>query len=361
MKSCAGNRALDSARELDWGRIDVDGRGRGHPYRASAGARLRSRLNTAPALTVTVPGIERSFQRALARYSSGFDALCWQQEQTLATAVHVSPLRPILTIVTLSCAGECADAMAVATGGYSPYSFAWENGSTDPQRRVCPTASTSYHLSVSDSGTRSGEFSRPAQTIQVPLTAEVLDCSDAGTRADADAPAETGTDTGVDADTRIDANPSTDSGSCDSSTGIVVEELMPDIFGTPAFFAGGAPLPAGHYEIAYVDGCLQYDLFHAWTVNGLVNPQYWIIGVTTVDQLTPAPGIQDLFGYTSFEACVAANRGASVWFQFPGGKLGIWQNDFSPGNNRPGEGRPKPEVATHAVVPMNDSRSRRRL
>lgn len=45
---------------------------------------------------MTVPSLGHSFQRALARYSAGFDALRWLESLTVATAVHVSSLRPIL-------------------------------------------------------------------------------------------------------------------------------------------------------------------------------------------------------------------------------------------------------------------------
>src|SRR5580765_1835004 len=40
-----------------------------------------------------------------------------------------------------------------------------------------------------------------------------------------------------------------------------------DLFGQTMFFADGGPLPAGHYEIAYVDGCMKYSSTQDWTVN----------------------------------------------------------------------------------------------
>jgi hypothetical protein len=81
--------------------------------------------------------------------------------------------------ITLSCAGDCATVEAVATGGYPPYTFAWDDGSTSARRQVCPTASTSYHVQVSDTGL-TGEIARPAESVQLPLTANVLACSDGG-------------------------------------------------------------------------------------------------------------------------------------------------------------------------------------
>ncbi len=81
------------------------------------------------------------------------------------------------------CAGECADVQAVATGGHPPYSFSWNDGSTNPMRRVCPTSNTSYDVKVSDTGT-AGEFPRPPETVDVPLAANVLACADGGALGD---------------------------------------------------------------------------------------------------------------------------------------------------------------------------------
>jgi hypothetical protein len=81
--------------------------------------------------------------------------------------------------ITLSCSGDCATVEAFGTGGYPPYTYAWDDGSTSATRRVCPTSSANYSVKVTDSGT-AGEVARPAQTVQVPLTADVLTCPDAG-------------------------------------------------------------------------------------------------------------------------------------------------------------------------------------
>jgi hypothetical protein len=81
-----------------------------------------------------------------------------------------------VTIVTLACAGECADVVAVATGGHPPYSFEWEDGSTSAARRVCPTADTSYRVSATDTGIPGGEVPVPPKTASAALTADVLDC-----------------------------------------------------------------------------------------------------------------------------------------------------------------------------------------
>jgi hypothetical protein len=92
---------------------------------------------------------------------------------------HIEENRVTVTFVTLSCTGPCATVQAVGTGGYPPYAFQWDDGSTSASRRVCPTASTSYDVNVTDTGT-SGELARPAQTVHVPLKANVITCPDGG-------------------------------------------------------------------------------------------------------------------------------------------------------------------------------------
>jgi hypothetical protein len=102
--------------------------------------------------------------------------------------VHIEQNQIRIEIVTLSCSGECADVVAVARNGRPPYSFTWENGSTDPARRVCPASDTRYRVTVTDTGT-GGEVPRPPVTVEATLTADVLECPDAGGR-DAGGPSE---------------------------------------------------------------------------------------------------------------------------------------------------------------------------
>jgi hypothetical protein len=84
-----------------------------------------------------------------------------------------------VTFVTLSCAGACATVAVVASGGNPPYSFQWSDGATTQTRQVCPTATTSYDVTVKDSGS-TGEVQLPAQMVDRPLTASVLACPDGG-------------------------------------------------------------------------------------------------------------------------------------------------------------------------------------
>ncbi len=53
---------------------------------------------------------------------------------------HIEQNHIAVTFVTLSCAGPCADVVAVPTGGGAPYTFKWDDGSTVATRHVCPCA-----------------------------------------------------------------------------------------------------------------------------------------------------------------------------------------------------------------------------
>ena len=102
-----------------------------------------------------------------------------------ALDAHIEDDHVAVTLVQVGCAGSCATVQAVATGGRPPYSYVWENGSTNAVRQLCPTADSGYVVKVTDTGT-SGEFGHPAQTAQAAVTAQVLNCSDAGADAGAD-------------------------------------------------------------------------------------------------------------------------------------------------------------------------------
>jgi hypothetical protein len=102
-----------------------------------------------------------------------------------ALSAHVeSPPGVTVEFITLSCDAACADVLAVAKGGVGEYSYTWEDGSTDPARRVCPTESTRYEVTVTDTGSSTSELPRPRQTVKAPLTARVLQCGDAGVSTD---------------------------------------------------------------------------------------------------------------------------------------------------------------------------------
>jgi hypothetical protein len=96
-----------------------------------------------------------------------------------ALAAHIEQNDITVTIVTLSCAGPCADVVAVPSGGQPPYTFAWNDGTTTAARSLCPTSDTNYSVRVTDTGT-TGELTRAAESVSVPLTADVLVCPDGG-------------------------------------------------------------------------------------------------------------------------------------------------------------------------------------
>jgi len=90
-------------------------------------------------------------------------------------------------IVTVQCARDCVAVEAVARGGFPPYSYRWEDGSTSPARTLCPNASARFTVTATDSGVDGAEFRQKPSTAQSTVSAEVFDCSDAGMQADAGA------------------------------------------------------------------------------------------------------------------------------------------------------------------------------
>jgi hypothetical protein len=97
-----------------------------------------------------------------------------------ALDAYIADNNVAVRLITLSCSGQCATVQAVGTGGTAPYTYAWEDGSTNATRRVCPDATASYWVNVTDTGI-SGEFPTPPQTVRAALTADVLACPDAAT------------------------------------------------------------------------------------------------------------------------------------------------------------------------------------
>jgi hypothetical protein len=92
---------------------------------------------------------------------------------------HIAQGKVAVKLVTVSCSGDCVTVQAVGTGGSPPYSYKWEDGSTNPVRQLCPEAAAAYAVNVTDSG-EAGEIPRPPQTVKASVTADVLACPDAG-------------------------------------------------------------------------------------------------------------------------------------------------------------------------------------
>jgi len=102
-----------------------------------------------------------------------------------ALSLHVEDIDAMtIEVITLACAGDCADVEAVASGGNPPYELEWEDGSTDAKRRVCLDASRTLSVSATDTSIDAEEFRYDAQTVTTNVTATVLDCSDGGAPPD---------------------------------------------------------------------------------------------------------------------------------------------------------------------------------
>jgi hypothetical protein len=216
-----------------------------------------------------------------------------------------------VTIVTLSCPGDCATVQAVGTGGNPPYTFAWDDGSTNATRQVCPTSNATYRVTVTDTGT-SGEIARPPETAAASLAASLLTCPDAGAGGIGACPADAGV---------------TDGGN-----------VTPDYLDNAvAYFDDGGALPPGHYSLSYVSGCVKYNGYSNFTINGASNYEYWLVGAGTADPIAVAPGTVAVglpFGYGDIASCEAANQAlAPLDFDFDGGPLGMYLNDFQPSDN----------------------------
>jgi hypothetical protein len=93
---------------------------------------------------------------------------------------HIEQNHVQVRFITLTCADQCATVQAVGTGGYPPYTVAWDDGSTSATRQVCPTCGTNYQVTVTDTET-TGELARQPETAKASLTADVIACPDGGT------------------------------------------------------------------------------------------------------------------------------------------------------------------------------------
>jgi hypothetical protein len=218
------------------------------------------------------------------------------------------------------CPGQCSVLSANASAGTRPYTFAWSPGAaTDGGAiRVCPSATTTYEVTVTDSSGHSGEFAQPNATSRAQVTVTV-------------------------SATCVDGEPP-DSGASDTcaADAAMIEPVTvtPDYLDNAiAYFADGGTFAPGHYTVTYVSGCVRYNGYSNLTVNGQPTFEYLIVSGADDAQapLAVAPGTVAVglpFGYTDLASCEAANRAlAPVDFEFDGGTLGIYNNDFQPSDN----------------------------
>jgi hypothetical protein len=161
-------------------------------------------------------------------------------------------------------------------------------------------------------------------------------------------------DSGVlpDAGTTVDGGPS-DSGVCE--LGIATSSAAvsnPALFGQVFPFANGANLPAGTYEVSYVDGCFKFQSTQWWTIHARADgfTTWWLVGADSSDRKQYLPGtvgylpgtatssVGDQNGYEIFTDCVAANQALPAdTYVHSGGPLGIWLADTNYPDNIPGE------------------------
>jgi hypothetical protein len=120
--------------------------------------------------------------------------------------------------------------------------------------------------------------------------------------------------------------------------------LVSDVFGTTVNWNGGAPLPAGHYRITYVDGCMKYSASQGWSVNAYASgpDTLWVVQNGSTE-IAPAPGTVGFLvgqgGFASFDACVSANLAEDMPLEldFSGGTLGLRLADGPYSDNVAGE------------------------
>jgi hypothetical protein len=87
---------------------------------------------------------------------------------------------------TTACPGQCVELAASASGGQAPYTYAWDHSLSGDggTARVCPSATSTYTVTASDSSAGSaGELASPTRTGSSSVTVVVSPCA-----ADAAAP-----------------------------------------------------------------------------------------------------------------------------------------------------------------------------
>ncbi|HEY2367236.1 MAG TPA: hypothetical protein VGH87_12660, partial [Polyangiaceae bacterium] len=150
-------------------------------------------------------------------------------------------------------------------------------------------------------------------------------------------------------DSSFDANADASCGF--GSAGSFATQASLDLFGQTVFFADGGALPAGHYSIAYVDGCMMYsNQNQGWTVNAFTGDRWYLVDGANKQILSP-PGtygyIIDAGAYAVFADCVSANlqQDTPAEFDYDGGKLGLWLSDNPYSDNVAGENGRNPKWA----------------
>jgi hypothetical protein len=130
-----------------------------------------------------------------------------------------------------------------------------------------------------------------------------------------------------------------------------------NIFGTQLDFAGGQPLPAGHYAVTYVDGCMKYSGDQAWTVQAEPGVYGWSLLDANGNVVATPPGTVGYLvgqgGFSDFDDCVAANiMLPPIDFDFAGGTIGLWLQDDPYDDNVAGTDGRNPTWSLACTTPM---------
>lgn len=97
---------------------------------------------------------------------------------------------------------------------------------------------------------------------------------------------------------------------------------------TPVYFAAGASLPAGRYEIRYIAGAVRYSAGDAYRLNK--EPSEYRVIINDVETI-PFGG--DSVGYAVPALLEAAKAGQALVFDHTGGKIGMFLSDATYGDN----------------------------
>lgn len=122
-----------------------------------------------------------------------------------------------------------------------------------------------------------------------------------------------------------------------------LDPVSVDVFGEITWFADGNDLPAGHYRVRYVDGCMKYSSFGHWTIHSFEDGSLAAyLGTEIGDELQLLPGTfgidKDDGAFSHFDDCVDANLMTDpALFEFSGGALGVWLLDSNYSNNETGQ------------------------
>jgi hypothetical protein len=84
-------------------------------------------------------------------------------------SVSVDPATPVV------CPGQCVNLTAAAVAGTPPYSYKWTGGvtGTAPTQRICPTATTTYSITATDSSGHGGELATSSARATASATVTV--------------------------------------------------------------------------------------------------------------------------------------------------------------------------------------------